>query len=173
MSSQPRFDKQIEFRTQCAYRNAVANSMCLSKGCCSPRSPLLSGPLLPLAPLSSLSLSLPLSLSNNTHTPNPTPRFDKQIEFAFRVAICRPRGPDHRGGRERREDAGTQHVVLCSGGAGGPEHSTLSCVLAAGAGQNTAQCAVFRSPAGRKFSLDRKHYCMTQSKSQAKSAISL
>ena len=91
------------------------------------------------------------------------PRFDKQIEFAFRVAICRPRGPDHRGGRERREDAGTQHVVLCSGGAGGPEHSTMCCFLAAGAGQNTAQCAVFRSTAGREFSLDRKHNCMTQS----------
>ena len=63
----------------------------------------------------------------------------------------------------RRRRARTQHSVLCSGGGGGPEHSTVSCVLAAGAGQNTAQCAVFRSPAGRKFSLDRKHYCMTQS----------
>ena len=145
--------------------------MCLSKRGCelnvlivtrllsSLSSPLRSS-LVSRASFSSLSLYIYI----RTPTPRtPTPRFDKQIEFAFRVAICRPRGPDHRGGRERREDAGTQHVVLCSGGAGGPEHSTMCCVLAAGAGQNTAQCAVFRSPAGRKVSLDRKHYCMTQS----------
>ena len=139
-------------RIQCAYRNAVALLALLS-------SPALS--CLSCLFLHSLSLSL------TTPTPRtPTPRFDKQIEFAFRVAICRPRGPDHRGGRERREDAGTQHVVLCSGGAGGPEHSTMCCVLAAGAGQNTAQCSVFRSPAGRKVSLDRKHNCMTQSNRQ-------
>jgi hypothetical protein len=31
LSSQPRFDKHIELGTQFAYRNAVANSICLSK----------------------------------------------------------------------------------------------------------------------------------------------
>ena len=28
LSSQPRFDSQIQFGAQCAYRNAVANSIC-------------------------------------------------------------------------------------------------------------------------------------------------
>jgi hypothetical protein len=31
LSSQPRFDKHIELGTQFAYRNVVANSICLSK----------------------------------------------------------------------------------------------------------------------------------------------
>ena len=34
LSSQPRFDKHIEFGTQFAHRNAVANSICLSKRGC-------------------------------------------------------------------------------------------------------------------------------------------
>ena len=31
LSSQPNFDKHIEFGTQFAYRNAIANSICISK----------------------------------------------------------------------------------------------------------------------------------------------
>ena len=75
LSSQPHFDKHIEFGTQFAYRNTVASSRCLSKRGCE-RNVLIEMRLLsslssPLSPLLSLAPLSPLSLSDNTHPPNP------------------------------------------------------------------------------------------------------